>query len=183
MISPLAGNIAKPPPYAGQALRRARTRAALLYWLLIPAATIGCGLLFDQVLPPWQGHGWMMTAGLLLVGVGVALVQKATVDLARDGDGTPAPQAPARRLVISGSYAWCRHPMSLGYDLAAWGVGLVLASPGMLLISLPVMLALQIRFLLREEKLLERRFPKAWQDYRARVPLLVPRLFHQRGAP
>lgn len=125
----------------------------------------------------------MVSAGFLLIACGVGLVQKATSDLARYGNGTPAPQAPARRLVIAGSYGWCRHPMFLGYDLAAGGVGLLLASPGMILISLPVMLILQIRVLFREEKLLEKRFPTSWRDYRARVPLLVPRPFRQRGTP
>ena len=168
-------------PQVGQTLRRARLRAGVLYWLLIPAATIGSGLLLDLLLPAWERGGWSMVAGLLLLVMGVALVQKATADLARYGDGTPAPQAPPRRLVSSGSYAWCRHPMFLGYDLAAWGVGLMLASPGMLLMSLPVMLALQLRFLRREERHLERRFQQAWRDYQAHVPLLVPRPFRQRG--
>ena len=169
------------PAPAGQTLRRARLRAGLLYWVLIPAATIGSGWLCDRLLPTWQRGGWTVPAGLLLVGAGVALVQKATADLARYGAGTPAPQAPAKRLVTVGCYAGCRHPMFLGYDLAAWGVGLLLASPGMLLISLPVMLLLQVRFLYREEMLLEKRFHQAWRDYRARVPLLVPRPFHSRG--
>jgi protein-S-isoprenylcysteine O-methyltransferase Ste14 len=177
-------SIRKPSPApvsAVQALRRARLRAGLLYWVLIPAATIGNGWLCDRWLPTWQRDGLTVSAGLLLFGTGVALVQKATGDLARFGDGTPAPQAPARRLVTTGSYAWCRHPMFLGYDLAAWGVALLLASPGMLLISLPVMLFLQVRFLYREEMLLEKRFHQAWRDYRERVPLLVPRPFPSRG--
>lgn len=161
-------------------LQRARLRAALLYWLLIPALTIGGGLLADQFLPPWQRAWWAILAGLLLVAAGVAVVQKATIDLACYGDGTPAPQDPARRLVTNGSYAWCRHPMFLGYDLAAWGIGVMICSPGMLLVSLPVMLLWQLLFLRREERLLSRRFPEAWPEYRQRVPLLIPRPPHPR---
>jgi len=183
MMLSLVRKTSKFLPHVAQSWHRPRIRAALLYWVLLPAAAVGSGRLFDQILPAWQSRGWMVTAGFLLIACGVSLVQKATLDLARYGNGTPAPQAPVERLVIAGSYAWCRHPMFLGYDLAAGGVGLLLASPGMLLISLPIMLVLQIRFLLREEVLLERRFPKAWRDYRARVPLLVPRPFRQRGAP
>jgi protein-S-isoprenylcysteine O-methyltransferase Ste14 len=37
------------------------------------------------------------------------------------------------------------------------------------------MLLLQVRFLHREEIVLEKLFQQAWRDYRARVPLLVPR--------
>jgi protein-S-isoprenylcysteine O-methyltransferase Ste14 len=161
-------------------LQRARLKAALIYWLLIPAATIGGGLLIDQLLPPWKRAWWASVAGMLLVAAGVAVVQKATGDLARYGDGSPAPQNPARRLVTVGSYAWCRHPMFFGYDLAAWGVGLLICSPGMLLVSLPVMLLWQLLFLRREERLLSRRFPETWPEYRQRVPLLLPRPPHPR---
>lgn len=181
-MSPSARHTVSSAPVAGQILRRARLRAWLLYWVLIPAMTIVSGLCLDLGLPSWQPGGWAVAAGLLLVIAGVALVRQATIDLARHGAGTPAPQAPARQLVTTGSYAWCRHPMFLGYDLAAWGTGLLLASPGMLLFSLPVMLILQLRFLRREEKLLEKRFHQNWQNYRARVPLLIPRPYPQRGS-
>jgi protein-S-isoprenylcysteine O-methyltransferase len=164
-----------PPASRLRLVRRARWRAALLYWLLIPAATIGSGLLIDQLLPLWPAGWWTTGLGLLLMASGVAVVQKATMDLARYGAGTPAPQDPARRLVTDGSYAWCRHPMFFGYNLAAWGVGVMLASLGMLLVSLPVMLAWQWFFLRREERLLARRFPESWPLYRQRVPLLFPR--------
>ena len=183
MLSPIARNPSNASSPGGQSLFRARIRAGLLYWVMIPAATIGGGLMLDLFLPVWQRGGWMAAAGLLLMTAGVALVQKATADLARYGNGTPAPQAPARRLVNIGCYAWCRHPMFLGYDLVAWGVGLLLASPGMLLVSLPVMLFLQLRFLKREEVLLERRFQQSWRDYRSRVPLLVPWPIRPSGAP
>lgn len=165
-----------------QAVRRARLRAALIYWLIIPAAVIGSGLLLDRGLPSWKAGGWpLLAAGLLLVAAGFALVQKATIDLSRYGKGTPAPQDPPQRLVTAGSYAWCRHPMFLGYDLVAWGVGLLLASPGMLLFSLPVMLLWQWFFLRREERLLAKRFPASWPEYRQRVPLLLPRPPHKRA--
>lgn len=157
-----------------RAIRQARVRSALFYWVVMPALTIAAGLLLDLPLPRWTPGGWAPVAGALLIVGGVALIWKATADLSRHGDGTPAPQAPASRLVTAGSYAWCRHPMFLGYDLAAWGVGLLLASPGMLLGTLPVMLVWQLRFLKREEALLARRFPDDWPAYRRRVPLLLP---------
>jgi protein-S-isoprenylcysteine O-methyltransferase Ste14 len=70
--------------------------------------------------------------------------------------------------------------MFFGYDLAAWGVGLLLASCGMLLVSLPVMLLWQLLFLRSEERLLAKRFPASWPEYRQRVPLLLPRLPRRR---
>jgi protein-S-isoprenylcysteine O-methyltransferase Ste14 len=78
-------------------------------------------------------------------------------------------------VVEDGPYARCRHPLYFGSLLAAIGLALstrslvlTLALPGLLL----VLLAAAMR---REEGLLARRHGAAWQDYRARVPLLWPR--------
>jgi len=182
-VTRAAASTTEPAEVRRQAVRRARLRAAILYWLIIPAAVIGSGLLLDRWLPFWKAGGWPQLAAGLLVVAGCALVQKATADLFHYGKGTPAPQDPARRLVTAGSYAWCRHPMFLGYDLAAWGVGLLLASPGMLLVSLPVMLLWQWFYLRREERLLAKRFPDSWPEYRQRVPLLLPRPPHKQALP
>jgi protein-S-isoprenylcysteine O-methyltransferase Ste14 len=180
-VTRAAAGTAVPAEVRRQVVRRARCRAAILYWLIIPAAVVSSGLFLDQWLPSWQAGGGPRVAAGLLVVAGCALVQKATIDLSHYGQGTPAPQDPPRRLVTAGSYAWCRHPMFLGYDLAAWGVGFLLVSPGMLLVSLPVMLLWQWLFLRREERLLDKRFPESWPEYRQRVPLLLPRPPHKRA--
>lgn len=167
-------------------LRRARLRALLFYWLVLPAAVILSGLAVDAL------FGWrrwplsmavLLVAGLLIV-FGVLVIQRATADLALLGGGTPAPQDPARRLVTGGSYAWCRHPMWFGYDLAALGVVLLFRSPAMLLIVWPAFILLQVRFLRhREEPRLRRRFGDAYRDYCSRVPLLLPRLPRKQEKP
>lgn len=159
-------------------LRRARLRALLLYWLVLPAAVILSGLALDAL---FGWHRWPLSTAVLLVAglliaAGVLVIQRATADLALLGGGTPAPQDPAKQLVTGGSYAWCRHPMWFGYDLAALGVVLLWRSPAMLLIAFPLFILLQVRFLLfREEPRLERRFGDSYRAYRSRVPLLLPR--------
>ncbi|ORJ59805.1 hypothetical protein B5V00_09015 [Geothermobacter hydrogeniphilus] len=153
-------------------------RAALLYWLWLPAAVIGGGLLFDWLLgwARWPYRSATLIAAALLVACGIWIVGRATHDFARWGEGTPAPQAPPKRLVTEGIYAWCRHPMWFGYDLAALGVVLGCRSWGMLLFSYPLFIVLQLRFLRRrEEHLLVKRFRDDYLNYRDRVPLLIPR--------
>lgn len=157
---------------------RFQVRAALLYWLVIPAAVLGGGRLIDLL---WRWQPWprltalMLGAGLLLL-CGVWFIDRASRDFARYGDGTPAPQAPPKRLVHEGVYAWCRHPMWFGYDLAALGVIILCRSWGMLLVSYPVFILLQLRFLRhREERLLVRRFKDDYLAYCKRVPRLIPR--------
>jgi len=158
-------------------IRRFRLRAAATYWLLIPAAVIGGGLGLDRLVdwPQWPHTRPVLLAAGLLLGGGCWLIRRATADFARYGQGTPAPQDPPRRLVTEGCYAWCRHPMWLGYDLAALGVVLLLRSWGTLLVAWPLLLALQIRFLKsREELLLQKRFGREYREYCRRVPLLLP---------
>ncbi len=159
-------------------VRRARLKAALFYWLVVPGLVVGGGLLLDRLFGwrPWPWSLAILIAAVLLVTGGSLLVQRATADFAFYGRGTPAPQDPPKRLVTGGVYAWCRHPMWLGYDLAALGVILLWRSPAMLLICYPLFLLLQLRFLLlREEPRLVRRFGTDYQRYRRRVPLLFPR--------
>jgi protein-S-isoprenylcysteine O-methyltransferase Ste14 len=160
-----------------QRYRRARLRDALIYWLYIPGAVLGGGKGVDLALglSPLPGEGWLLALALVLLAVGGGVIQRATRDLQALGEGTPNPRFPPRNLVIGGIYAWCRHPMFFGYDLAALGVVLLLRSPGGLLVAWPLFIALQLRFLRREEGLLRKRFGLRFEEYRRRVPLLLPR--------
>lgn len=156
--------------------RRARLRDALIYWLYIPAAVLGAGKVVDWLLglSPLSGGGWLLAAAALLA-AGGGVILRATRDLQALGDGTPNPRFPPRQLVTGGIYAWCRHPMFFGYDLAALGVVLLFHSPGMLLVAWPLFIVLQIRFLRKEEKVLHKRFGSRFEEYQRQVPLLLPR--------
>ena len=166
-------------------LRRAMIRDALIYWLYIPAAVIGGGAVLDllfglRALPPYR---WLTYSAIILIAGGVILIQKATWDLKHYGNGTPNPMAPPERLVTSGSYAYCRNPMFLGYDLAALGFILLCRSQGMLVAAYPLFILLQVRFLRnREETVLVQRFGAEFQTYRDHVPFLIPRLYG-KGKP
>lgn len=155
---------------------RHRLRAALFYWLWLPGLVIGSGLILDRLcsLPRWRHGPWTQGAALLLLAVGLSLIRRSEQDLAQLGEGTPSPLAPSRQLVTTGSFALCRHPMTLGYDLAALAIVFSLGSPAMLLVSYPLMLLWQVRFLLREEEGLARRFRETYPAYRARTPFLFP---------
>lgn len=155
---------------------RARLRDALIFWVYIPAAVLLVGKGIDRAAGrPWSAGTLGIAAGAAIFCAGAAMIQKATWDLARYGQGTPNPQAPPLRLVTEGSYRWCRHPMFLGYDLTALGVSLALASWGMALVSIPLFLLLQVRYLkIREEFILARRFKDEFAAYRGQVPLLLP---------
>jgi protein-S-isoprenylcysteine O-methyltransferase Ste14 len=156
---------------------RAQLRDAFRYWILIPSAVIASGRTFDFLLalPRLPGHARLIagTSGLLLT-TGLMLIWRAIHDLEVLGQGTPNPVRPPKRLVISGSYALCRHPMFLGYDLAALAVVLLCRSPGMLCFSLPLFFLWEIRSLQKEERILALRFRADFQHYRHEVPFLLP---------
>lgn len=157
-------------------IRKEQFRDAAFYWLILPGAVILSGLTLDQLLGLAAipaGKPLIILAPALLA-IGSWIITKATRDFERIGHGTPNPFRPPKVLVTTGAYRWCRHPMFLGYDLAALGVVLLCRSWSMLLISLPAMLAWQLRFLQREEEILSRRFREDYDDYRHQVPLLLP---------
>ena len=157
---------------------RHRLLAALFYWLWLPGLVIGSGLYLDRVLgfAPFLPGPIAKVAALMVLGLGIALIFRTERDLARLGCGTPSPMAPCRRLVTDGAFCLCRHPMSLGYDLAALAIVFFTGSPAMILVSYPLLLVWQVRALRREEEGLTRRFRDAYPVYRAKVPFLLPRL-------
>jgi protein-S-isoprenylcysteine O-methyltransferase Ste14 len=95
--------------------------------------------------------------GLLLV-AGVAVLADAFVRFAREGQGSPSPLYPTRRLVVSGVYRHLRHPMYVATTAAIAGEGLLLRQP--ILLGAAAAYGLTLAALVRwwEEPLLRRRF-------------------------
>lgn len=104
----------------------------------------------------------LMLGGLLLMGAGWRQIHRAT-----------------GALVTDGVYAWVRHPQYAGLFLIT--VGMLIQWPTIVTgATWPVLLAVYSRLARREEREAEARYGEAYRAYRARVPMLVPRL---RSAP
>jgi len=151
-------------------------RDAALYWVVIPAAVLGAGTLVDMTLglAPAAFGSAQSAAGYVLIGAGMVLIWRSYADLAQAGQGTPNPLRPPKKLVASGSYLLCRHPMWLGYDLAALGVIVILGSWGALVVAYPLMLYFSARFLKKEEKILSLKFKNDYYSYQKQTPFLLP---------
>jgi len=91
-------------------------------------------------------------------------------------NGTPVPVNPPPKLVTDGPYAYSRNPMLTGVFLMLAGIGILYGSIFLTFIATPVFVFVGIlEFKYIEEPELERRFGKAYTDYRARTPMIIPR--------
>lgn len=96
--------------------------------------------------------------------------------------GTPVPFNPPKKLVVTGPYLWMRNPMVTGVFLALIGGGFLLHSVSIVLLWTPAyIVAHMIELKLVEEPELERRFGESYSDYRARVPMFLPRPWRRHG--
>lgn len=150
-------------------------RDAAFYWIAIPAAVIVSGKAADFLfgLPLFSLPPFLAALAIILLPAGFILIWLSMQDLANAG-GTPNPRRPPKKMATSRSYSVCRHPMFLGYDLCALSVILFWGSTGMLVVSFPLFLLLQVWFLRREEKILLCKFKQAYADYVSRTPFLLP---------
>ena len=122
---------------------------------------------------PAQASFWLRLV-LALTGFGLAAW---TVRLFLSvGEGTPAPWAPPRKLVVRGPYCHVRNPMITAVLLMLAGEALLLGSWPVAGWMLAFFIINSIYFARVEEPGLERRFGEDYRCYRANVPRWIPRM-------
>jgi protein-S-isoprenylcysteine O-methyltransferase Ste14 len=102
-----------------------------------------------------------MTLGLsvMLWGISTFLIARTAI----------YPASRARAFVITGPYRLSRNPMYVGLTQAYVGLALVLNRAWPLVLLPPVLLALRVFVIGREERYLLAEFGKAYEEYRRRV--------------
>ena len=147
------------------------------WWLLAQLVLIAAHLA-----PPWpqstplEGSGWLQARvliGAIMLAVGLMLALQSFLDLGDSLSPLPAVRD-EHRLIVSGAYQRCRHPLYQALLCCSVGVGLARGSwlHLALLIALGAVLGGKARF---EERDLRRRYPD-YADYAATTPAIVPRL-------
>ena len=103
--------------------------------------------------PPLFGVEPVRWLGVLLLALGAVLLAETFARFALQGLGTPAPIAPTRTLVVTGSYRFVRNPMYVAVVSLIVGQALLLGSVGTLiwgavvwLTALVSMMAVQMLF-------------------------------------
>jgi protein-S-isoprenylcysteine O-methyltransferase Ste14 len=117
---------------------------------------------------------WVFWAATLITAVGLLFAVWARVHLGRNWSGTVTIKQD-HELIVSGPYALVRHPIYTGLLVALLGTATARGEWRGLLAVLIAGAALW-RKLGVEERWMTERFGQQYEDYRRRVPALVPRL-------
>jgi protein-S-isoprenylcysteine O-methyltransferase Ste14 len=154
-------------------LRAATYATAFVGFVLVflPARVLAwSGVTLTAPPGPWQ------VPGMIVAGLGSALVLWCILTFVFVGQGTPAPFDPPRRLVIRGPYRFVRNPMYLGAGLALAGAALYYTSLPLLGYAAAFLLTMQGFVRLHEEPTLRRTFGDDYAAYCNRVGRWWPRL-------
>ena len=136
---------------------------------------------------PWAISGYRMEPALLgfepfrwigavLLALGGVLLIETFSRFALQGLGTPAPIAPTKSLVVTGSYRFVRNPMYVAVVSLILGQALWFGSVGTLGWGAVVWLTVHAFVLAYEEPTLASTYGEQYDRYRANVRRWIPRL-------
>ncbi|HEX7070655.1 MAG TPA: isoprenylcysteine carboxylmethyltransferase family protein [Rhodothermales bacterium] len=149
-----------------------------LFLLAAPGVVAG---LIPYWLTGWRPHELppamaVRVFGLVLVALGSACLLECFARFALEGEGTPAPVAPTRHLVVTGAYRYVRNPMYVAVLGIVFGQALLLGSPVLLGYGLIVWVLFHLFVVLYEEPTLKRRYGDSYRTYVSNVRRWWPRL-------
>jgi len=121
----------------------------------------------------WVGMALLVLAGVLLI--------ETFARFALQGLGTPAPIAPTRTLVVTGSYRFVRNPMYVAVVSLILGQALFFGSLPTLIWGGVVWVAVHLFVLGYEEPTLSSTYGAQYEQYRTNVRRWIPRLTPWRG--
>jgi protein-S-isoprenylcysteine O-methyltransferase Ste14 len=136
---------------------------------LLFAGFLAAGFVLDALWPTTVfGHPWRYGIGGVLVVLGVLLMIAGVTRFNRAGTNVPT-YRPTTALVTDGPYRYSRNPLYISLFLLYAGIGVV--ADNLWILALGVLLFLIMRYgvVAREERYLERKFGKAYLDYKASV--------------
>ncbi|MEO6396566.1 MAG: isoprenylcysteine carboxylmethyltransferase family protein [Devosia sp.] len=130
---------------------------------------------------PLLGLAPLRWLGAVLLVLGGVLLFETFARFALQGLGTPAPIAPTKMLVVTGSYRFVRNPMYVAVVSLILGQALVFGNPIVLAWGIVVWLTVHLFVLSYEEPTLSASYGEEYDRYRANVRRRLPRLTPWRG--
>jgi protein-S-isoprenylcysteine O-methyltransferase Ste14 len=154
-----------------------------VFFLAFPYLLYRLALLFDlHILDHWSRH---IIAILLLI-PGLILAIWSNIVLVTRGKGGPADifnvaiSPRTQQLVVTGPYQYTRNPMVFGVFCCYFGLAVFLNSLPDLIILTVLFIAARFYLEETEERRLWKDFGKEYEEYRKRVPMIVPRMFGRK---
>jgi protein-S-isoprenylcysteine O-methyltransferase Ste14 len=145
-------------------------------------------VLIPALILSWSGHiRWLcgktfpesmfvVAAVFFLAVIGLSVALWTMMLFYTYGDGTPAPWAPPRRLVVRGPYAYVRNPMLMAVHAILLAEALLFGSVGILAWTVIFWALNTLYFSLIEEPGLRKRFGDEYLDYTENVSRWIPRM-------
>ncbi|MBC8274322.1 MAG: isoprenylcysteine carboxylmethyltransferase family protein [Chloroflexi bacterium] len=122
--------------------------------------------------PTW----WSLGLSWLLIILGWLIMFWPVIAFFRTR-GTPVPFNPPPKLITTGPYAYIRNPMLLGLFVFMLGLGILFGSLSLIFIFTPLFIALNVFYIKAiEEMEMEKKFGKAYLEYKKKVPMFFPGL-------
>ncbi len=151
----------------------------ILLWLVMLV-----GGAFFSIIKDWEDplfHNLLFHVVSFIIGMGLILLAfRAASNGGRElakGRSKDIPRLETNKLVTTGLYACMRHPMLFGLTLLPLGVAFLLGSPTFITIVAPLeMLFIIMMVLIFEEMEVSKKFGKAYEVYKQKVPMVSFRL-------
>lgn len=125
-------------------------------------------IVLQQVVPISLSRGFIalarISAGVILIVVGISLVVLARREFARYGQPTD-PGHPTSKVISTGVFSFSRNPLYLGGIFALAGVSLLFDLPWVLILLIPSVAACQTILIAPEEAYLAARFGEQYRAY------------------
>ncbi len=148
---------------------------ALLAFLALPAIFSGIIPIAISNTDPWRGVGYY-GFGMFTIVIGLVVLLQCVRDFYVSGNGTLAPWAPPKKLVIAGLYRYTRNPMYIGVLIIVSGIALISASPLVTLYLLFFAAVFHLRVVFYEENWLAKHFSDDWVKYKIEVSRWIPKI-------
>ncbi len=132
--------------------------------------------------PAFFGIDLTRVLGGLLIVAGVPGVVDSFARFALEGLGTPAPVAPAQKLVVTGLYRYVRNPIYIAVVAVILGQALLFADGRLVWYGALLWLSFHVFVVVFEEPTLKETFGTEYESFRTNVPRWIPRLTPWRGA-
>lgn len=129
----------------------------------------------DSLNPP---IGLPLYIGLAIFVIFSLLGLSSAFTMVKVGNGTPLPIDQTTKLVVSGPYRYVRNPMAIAGIGQGIAVGIIYTSVPIFAYVIIGAVLWQVVVRPIEEKDMEKRFGKEYNDYRTRVSCWMPKISH-----